>query len=660
MPQSSSSSFRVVKAVHLPGADMSAKKAQELILQTKNLAHKPLPTCCFDLHKALFSSVIPCTWHFVMQSSPLLALDNPPLLYTCILFLFFYSIGSEDITCCIPRWSIHIDNTILFFVWPWDFFASYALVSIGNQALLLHLLDLLFKSRNINHSSPPLLLLLRRVVLNDLGVTVVHAEFGAPLSRLAINLLRLIQHKIRTYHNFHQQGLYPYKFVGTLFLLRQHLGIDVLVWPTCLLLLESSQHTFLHRIVISSVRRRTSEAHIQRYQPGSFGPPIVTTGPPLQEQWINSGTKKKFVYSNADVIWRSNERRVRWGGSRERIFADIAQNEPRTNGRNARNLDIVRGRRHNMAQRSSLRDEGEEEEEENIFNRHHSLQRRPSNPRDPTRIPSAPSLRPIPLPGTSLSTTDMNVFMSPTRNHQSIPFEIHPELRIKYPHEPQPRVHWDILRPPYTTAVQYYLQASPNVIPLDVYSSAANPPLHRIKITIDSPEVKFWMRQWDMIHVNRNVSEPYITVGDVLQAIYEYFHTGLTQDDLASIPFAWRRVLEKARTKRLRSEQMEPGILGGGGEFVRADLLNGNTLFAGLRSNQGSHMWELILSGQTSWYHHGFDSMNEISTFFRPSTFIVTMYIRFYELLPVPTARSQIFTQYAWCRNTTARASNQR
>ncbi|KAJ3932326.1 MAG: hypothetical protein NXY57DRAFT_122502 [Lentinula lateritia] len=349
-----------------------------------------------------------------------------------------------------------------------------------------------------------------------------------------------------------------------------------------------------------TVRRRTSEAHIQRYQPGSFGPPIVTTGPPLQEQWINSGTKKKFVYSNADVIWRSNERRVRWGGSRERIFADIAQNEPRTNGRNARNLDIVRGRRHNMAQRSSLRDEGEEEEEENIFNRHHSLQRRPSNPRDPTRIPSAPSLRPIPLPGTSLSTTDMNVFMSPTRNHQSIPFEIHPELRIKYPHEPQPRVHWDILRPPYTTAVQYYLQASPNVIPLDVYSSAANPPLHRIKITIDSPEVKFWMRQWDMIHVNRNVSEPYITVGDVLQAIYEYFHTGLTQDDLASIPFAWRRVLEKARTKRLRSEQMEPGILGGGGEFVRADLLNGNTLFAGLRSNQGSHMWELILSGQTS------------------------------------------------------------
>ncbi|KAJ3892683.1 hypothetical protein GG344DRAFT_75730 [Lentinula edodes] len=349
-----------------------------------------------------------------------------------------------------------------------------------------------------------------------------------------------------------------------------------------------------------TVRRRTSEAHIQRYPPGSFGPPIVTTGPPLQEQWINSGTKKKFVYSNADVIWRSNERRVRWGGSRERIFADITQNEPRTNGRNAGNLDIVRGRRHDMAQRSSLRDEGEEEEEENIFNHHHSLQRHPSNPRDPTRIPPAPSLRPIPLPGTSLSTTDMNTFMSPTRDHQSIQYEIHPELRIKYPHEPQPRVHWDILRPPYTTAVQYYLQASPNVIPLDVYSSAANPPLHRIKITIDSPEVKFWMRQWGMIQLNRNVSEPYITVGDVLQTIYEYFHTVLTQDDLASIPFAWRRVLEKARTKRLRNEQMEPGILGGRGEFVRADLLNGNTLFAGLRSNPGSHMWELILSGQTS------------------------------------------------------------
>ncbi|KAJ3981149.1 hypothetical protein F5890DRAFT_1537439 [Lentinula detonsa] len=307
-----------------------------------------------------------------------------------------------------------------------------------------------------------------------------------------------------------------------------------------------------------TIRRRTSEAHIQTYQPGSFGPPIVATGPPLQEQWINVG-KKKFVYSNADVIWRSNERRVHWEG----------------------------------AQASSRDNRGE------IFNRRYpaySSRQNSRNSQDSPRLPPTPLLRPVTLPD-----TDTNVFMSQTPYLSPNQARIHPALRIASSYEPSLCIHWDILHPPRTSTIHDH-QASLNTARLDFNSSAAIPSLYRIHITIETPELKVWMQQWGAIHVTSSVNT-YVTLGDVLRAIYEYFHTPLTQEDLTAIsPGPWRGILEQARRKRSRSEQVISGSVRER-EFVRVDLLNGNSLFAGLRWNEESgrsYCWELILSGHTS------------------------------------------------------------
>ncbi|KAJ3727556.1 hypothetical protein C8R42DRAFT_717002 [Lentinula raphanica] len=298
-----------------------------------------------------------------------------------------------------------------------------------------------------------------------------------------------------------------------------------------------------------TLRHRISEAFIQEYEPGGFGPPVVTTGPPLQEEWINNG-KKKFTYSNADVIWRANDRRVHWGGS--------------------------------QANTQDTTDNGQD-------SHFGSPRSRPGflDPRNSPQMPPAPLLRTVPLPDPD---TD---FMHHFQNPQPSPV-VHPLLRTSSPYESLPYLLWDILRPPRTIHAYHAISRTPR---LDPNFDASIPPLHRLRITLSTPNMKFWMQRWGVIRVIAS-AHLYVTLGDILQAIYDYFHTSLTQEDFTVISNGpWRGVLEQARMKRYLVEQ---SVVGSAVErnYVRADLLNGNTLFGGLRWNREIRRvdcWELVL-----------------------------------------------------------------
>ncbi|KAF9074428.1 hypothetical protein BDP27DRAFT_1317067 [Rhodocollybia butyracea] len=144
--------------------------------------------------------------------------------------------------------------------------------------------------------------------------------------------------------------------------------------------------------------------------------------------------------------------------------------------------------------------------------------------------------------------------------------QLHSDLRCQGLYDPpSPCIHW----------------ISGNVSPLDLSASATNPPSRQITITVDNPGLEFWMGHWGPIHVSAatGLAYAFLSIEDILGDIYEYFQTPLTPNDLACIPPGrWRGMLEEAKRMRLKASR----VIHEGG-YVRADLLNGNTRFAGLR-----------------------------------------------------------------------------
>ncbi|KIK57562.1 hypothetical protein GYMLUDRAFT_46132 [Collybiopsis luxurians FD-317 M1] len=371
----------------------------------------------------------------------------------------------------------------------------------------------------------------------------------------------------------------------------------------------STLFTFQSNVLsLALVRHRTSKAYIQRYEPGTFGPPIVTTGPPLREQWINPGTKKRLIYSNAEVIWRSNARTVGWGKNNERVFY---KDDPDISGQQHAHL---KGR--NIARPSKVLDNLDAGI--NLTN-HEARRMTRNNSRRSLRTPGAPYRAPVPLPTPTTPPTLLEPLTTHISMAQTPPSQvpkIHHDLCLKHPQESRyPCVHWNILYPPHTYAVRNNVcfDSCPTqgnvyrcfVSTVDFHASATKPCSQKARIHIDLPELQFWMRKsnWGPIRARNLTNGIHVTVSDVLSAIYEYFRIPLVEDDLACVQGQWRRTLQEARERRVRCTealgvQCALGCRSGvvtRTEFVRADLLNGNTHFRGLYFDERGRTDRMVL-----------------------------------------------------------------
>lgn len=295
------------------------------------------------------------------------------------------------------------------------------------------------------------------------------------------------------------------------------------------------------------------------------------------------------MYSNADVIWRSNERNVAWGDNEETAFEDRLRLRP-----SRRDFDS------GSLQGGRVVHQGAEEDHQDVpFRRHpvrDSLRR--------TRRDTQSRSRPLPTPRHHpIIPPEMAQVQYPqaSTHFQPQPPRIHPDLQLETLQSPYPHMHWDILRPVYT-AIRYHLpyavHTGRHVSPLDLHASVTNPPSRQMQITVDCPELNFWMGLWGPIWVGATTDGEYISLGSLLGAIYDYFSVPLKSNEVACVPGHWRGILEEAKRRRLKTVDSHLGFDSG---FVRADLLNGNSRFAGLSwdTRGTAPRWVLILRSST-------------------------------------------------------------
>jgi len=123
---------------------------------------------------------------------------------------------------------------------------------------------------------------------------------------------------------------------------------------------------------------------------------------------------------------------------------------------------------------------------------------------------------------------------------------------------------WDITTPP-AMAFGFSLNLDLN----------ATVPEHieKIRIYIETPAISYWTKQWGCATAYKRGGNA-ITLLDVLEAIYNYFHEPLSVDVL---PPQYQSLLTAAYTQRIAQSGAAYSVLS------RVDVLNGYRVLTGMR-----------------------------------------------------------------------------
>ncbi|KAJ7646117.1 hypothetical protein DFH06DRAFT_1211126 [Mycena polygramma] len=159
---------------------------------------------------------------------------------------------------------------------------------------------------------------------------------------------------------------------------------------------------------------------------------------------------------------------------------------------------------------------------------------------------------------------------------QTGPPHLNPDLCS--PYGPVPILEWDLTRFP-STARRRVSPHSPDLTALALF-----PPTPLLTISYAStPILLHWENKWGPIFARAQGAAPGVTVGDVLDAIFVYFNTPLTNTDRRAMSLAaWGVVSDAFRRRidardgphtRAYNEQRGP---------LRVDVLDRATGFAGL------------------------------------------------------------------------------
>jgi len=171
-----------------------------------------------------------------------------------------------------------------------------------------------------------------------------------------------------------------------------------------------------------------------------------------------------------------------------------------------------------------------------------------------------------------------------------VPMLIHRHL-LYNPYNPlAPVLQWDIIHRPKQaralTGPQLY-------VPAKLSDQATSPASPKIWISSDHPHLGWWMKEWGPIVVEKEK----ITVGDVLDAIWEYLQQPLTEDEYGRILAAPDGLRNLAYTAHQRAkDSFGLRLVTQRNEFKRVDVLGGHRKFQGLRPVAENDMtWKAFL-----------------------------------------------------------------
>ncbi|KAL0059105.1 hypothetical protein AAF712_014176 [Marasmius tenuissimus] len=116
------------------------------------------------------------------------------------------------------------------------------------------------------------------------------------------------------------------------------------------------------------------------------------------------------------------------------------------------------------------------------------------------------------------------------------------------------------------------------------FDEAATVPHFRESLALH-PFPSEWELRWGAIYVRAWRNAQYVTVWDVLQAVYEYYHTSLTQSDVEVLR---RRGGSMDQVERAYLARTNGGV--GRGWRCRVDVLGGMVVFVGVGMSRGGEL----------------------------------------------------------------------
>lgn len=146
------------------------------------------------------------------------------------------------------------------------------------------------------------------------------------------------------------------------------------------------------------------------------------------------------------------------------------------------------------------------------------------------------------------------------------PCELHEDLEVS-------ALEWDILDPP-SSAWRVHRKSKKRSTP--EYDALAAPYASNITIHLDHPQLAGWAHLWGPIQVYKKTECGEITVREVLEAVYHYFHQPLGWKEFWRTTDGERRGVRKAYSRRSRTRNLGCGV-------QRVDVLSEWTQFVGLR-----------------------------------------------------------------------------
>lgn len=198
---------------------------------------------------------------------------------------------------------------------------------------------------------------------------------------------------------------------------------------------------------------------------------------------------------------------------------------------------------------------------------------------------------------TSSGSSGTNTFWSPFpppifRPAQAV-MSIHRHLchNTTDPHSP-PELLWDIIHPPDFARVRNphfsHFWEKP-----DLDADSIQPSVKKVWIDCDHHVLSYWFQKWG--HINVTSDSDRVTVRQVLEGIYSYLRTPLTEDDLRELNTVPGNDegLRIAREKRAKdSYEIDAVVLANG--FRRVDVAGSHRRFQGVRiAAYPDHTWKL-------------------------------------------------------------------
>lgn len=163
---------------------------------------------------------------------------------------------------------------------------------------------------------------------------------------------------------------------------------------------------------------------------------------------------------------------------------------------------------------------------------------------------------------------------------QEPPLILHHQLCYNPYNLDLPGLVWDIVHPPEFARIydpsRYKLRKSP-----DFNSEPFQKTVKKIWVLSDHAGLGYWIERWGPITIEADK----ITIKHVLQGIYGYLRTPLTDEDLEHVDIMPGNcdTLHQARAYRARdSYEIDAVVLASG--FRRVDILGGDRRFQGLRT----------------------------------------------------------------------------